>query len=371
MTGEGEVDASLTYMYYLVFMKKIFFSIFSLLLFSCASQNIQTFKGSDAKLASGKQSFIYALPQTSISVTLEITRTTIRKGPYAEFAQKYLNLSNVPLTDLQTWTVSDVKLNSRVEADPAQIYSITFRAFPDKLNSFFSLSGNGIILDLANASKMSQGKALDAAISSSAIFDPHLINETNKEKVDTFYKTVMTDSSFVRIPIFKKQIEAKTEEDLAKEVAHELIKTRKRRLKILRGEYEFHPDGAALKVMINELNNYEEQLRQMFAGISQTEKSYYTYTIVPQSDNLVKELAFIHPSKGLQDSKTPGSAVISIQVNKEQEAVKSLSPDKAQNILYIRAPIMASIMVKRDDKNLLTSRIPVYQFGPVQTMPLK
>jgi hypothetical protein len=43
---------------------------------------------------------------------------------------------------------------------------------------------------------------------------------------------VVTDSTFTRIPVFKKQIQAKTFEEMAKEAAHELIKTRKRRIKI-------------------------------------------------------------------------------------------------------------------------------------------
>lgn len=347
-------------------MKNYVLFIISLFVFTCASaQNIEVFKKTENKPIT-KQSFIYALPQTSINITLEVSKTTIIKGPYAEYAQKYLKITNVPLKDSSSWSISNIKVNPQKEADPLQLFVITFKKFPEHLRQLFSLTSNGIVLDFEKASLRTKILSQDPE----HLFDPFLTEELNKEKIDTFYKTVMTDSSFVRIPVFKKEIQAKTTEDIVKETALEITKTRKRKLKILRGEYDFHPDGDALKVMITELDKYEEQLMQMFTGKKIIEKQYYTFTIVPQQDNLNTELCRFDKEKGIQTAKTSGGSAVTLQLTREQEPAKGINPDKAKNMLYLRAPIMSNVMVKLDNKNLSTVRIPIYQFGPVVSMPL-
>jgi hypothetical protein len=333
------------------------------------AQHIEIFKSNNNQPVSN-QSLIYALPQTSLMITVEVTKTIILKGPYADFADKYLKLLDVPMNDSQAWSVSDITIKPLTEADPSQYYTITFKTFPEKLNHFFSLSNNGFILDFANVWQSMLNKNISNA-PANEVFDPCIIDETIKEKVDTFYKTVLTDSTFSRIPVFKKEINAKTTEDIAKEAAHELIKTRKRKIKMLRGEFDFHPDGVALKVMVAELEKYEETLLAMFVGNRLTEKQHYTYTLTPQPDALSKELCYFNPAKGIQNQKGPGCSTISIQITREQEPNKSIIPEKEKNVLYIRAPLMATVVVSLDDKNIASLRVPIYQFGPVQIMPLK
>ena len=99
----------------------------------------------------GDKSIIYALPQTGISVTLEVTKTLIKKGPFAAYAQKYLHISNVPLEDSESWKITDVRISSQIEADPSQYYAITYKTYPENLSNLLSVSNKGIILDFANA----------------------------------------------------------------------------------------------------------------------------------------------------------------------------------------------------------------------------
>jgi hypothetical protein len=351
-------------------MKNILLLVIILSVTSCAvAQNFGTSKLKSNQPASN-QSLIYALPQTAIAITVEVTQTTIIKGPYAEYAGKYLKLSDVPLKDSQTFAVSNIKLHTQAEADPSQYYSITFKTFPDRLQHLFAVSENGVILDFANAWRQVATKNLSNGSANDQLYDPNILEKTSKEKVDTLYKTVMNDTSFVRIPVFKKQIQAKSEEEIIQETAHQLIKTRKHKIKILRGEYDFHPDGPALRVMVEELSKYEETLLRLFTGTKIVEKQYYTFMFVPQINVMSKELGYFNPEKGMQNEKTPGSSAISIQLTKEQEPAKGIVPDRAKNTLYVRAPIMADVTITLDDKNLFSTRIPVYQFGPVMVMPL-
>jgi hypothetical protein len=344
------------------------------LLASCLpSKNIIVTKNSGSQGVSEK-SIIYALPQTGISVTLEVTKTVIKKGPFAAYAQKYLHISNVPMEDSASWKITDVKIGSQIEADPSQYYAITYKTYPENLSNLLSISNKGIILDFANAWAKNLYVSKTITRDSEFLFDPKIIDETVKDRVDTFYKTVMNDTSFIRIPVFKKQTEAKTIEDVAKETAHQLIKTRKRKLKMLRGEYEFHPDGKAIELSVNELEKEEAELLTMFYGIKVTKSQYIRFVEIPQTEPYSKELCYFSGSHGVMDTKTEGSFAILLQVAKEQVSQSpptSPSSIKAQNILYMRVPLMSSIKLLQNQEELANARIPVYQFGTVQAIPLK
>lgn len=346
----------------------IVFLITFLTLTNLYSQSIEPYNDPGKQKITSKN-FLYALPQTSITVTIEATRTTIQRGKYAEYAQRYLKLSDVPMKDTSFWSVTDVKSEWQTEADPTQLYLVSIRCFPKELQSLFSLSANGMVLDMGSSAQrttknLSQPQA-------GLYFDPYLVQKTSKEKIDTLYKTLMTDTAIVKVPIFKKQIQAKTKDDYVKEAADELIKTRKRKLKILRGEYDFHPDGAALKVMIDELGKYERQLMELFAGKSVTEKQYFTFTFVPKPTDQSLEICRFTRDKGIFTSKTENGTVLSLQLVRQQEPAKGVTPVKSKKILYMRAPIISDVSVMMGDKDMFTTRIPIYQFGPVMMMPVR
>jgi hypothetical protein len=181
----------------------------------------------------------------------------------------------------------------------------------------------------------------------------------------------MTDSTIVKIPVVKKQTQVKTIDDFAKEAAVNLIKTRKRKLKMLRGEYDFHPDGEALKVMIELLTKQEEHFYALFAGEKHTETMHYTYSFIPQPEKMSKELCYFSSEKGIQESSIPGASLVSVQLTKEQEPVKGVVPDKGKNVLYVRIPVQTLVYVKVKNENLAAGSFPVYQFGAIQVFPVQ
>jgi hypothetical protein len=351
-------------------LKTIFFFLLLCYLSSCSlTKDTEVSKISDKGTIDNK-TIIYALPQTVIYMRLELTKTIIKKGPYAEYAKKYLDLSGVPLKDSETWDISDVKIWPAINADQSQYYTLTYKKYPENLSKLFSLSNNGIVLDYTGAWKGNMNKTTSEE-NKELLFDPNITDEISKEQVDTFYKTIVTDTSFVRLPVFKKQIQIKNIEELAKEEAHELIKTRKRKLKLLRGEYEFHPDGKTLEVMINKMEEQEKKYMVMFTGITVKEKYYNTYTFAPQLEDLSREMCYFTNEEGVNDTKTEGSLPVILQVMRETVSFPGVNPKKSQNSLYVRFPIMTSVIVKMDNEQIAEAKLPVYQFSPVQIMPLK
>jgi hypothetical protein len=346
-------------------MKNTLYAIITtFVLFSCsATKDVETFKINDNHPIT-EQTLVYALPQTAITIHLEVTKVSYKKGPYSEFAQKYLALSNVPMWDSQTNTITNIKITPNQEADPTQYYGINYKSYPLNLRNLLNISGNGVILDFANSWKTTTNLNTSTA-RNDLIEDPGIIAPTIFEKVDTFYKTIVKDSTFKKIPILKRQLITKTTEDIAQEIATTILEIRKQRLALLSGDSEYHPDGSALRIIIAELARQEEQYLSMFIGVRLVEKKYYTFTTIPQTDMLNKEVCYFSPEKGIQEEKAIDNLPVVLQIVQEQELSKKIMTEKAFNQLYIRIPTMSMVTIKLNDQKLASERLPIYQLGAI------
>lgn len=316
------------------------------------------------------QSVIYALPQTALNVTIELTKTTLKRGMYAEYAEKYLGIKNAPFGDYEKWTIGDIKLIPANEPDPDHYYSLTFKTVPENLQSLFSMNQKGILLELSSDWKKNYIAVADNE--GMYVNDPFFTDDPIKEKVDTLYKTVVTDSTISRIPVFKKQMQAKTFEEMAKEAAHELVKTRKRRIKLVRGEYEHLPDGAALKIMIDEMIKLEHFYLSLFIGDKKQEKLTHTYVVYPSNDLSPKKLGSFSEKEGINAGSSSSSNVISVQFYRESGAnAPGVTPDKGQNLLYFRTPSILKVSLFIDQSERMQTKVPFYQFGSIQSIALK
>jgi len=240
--------------------QKVFYPIFSfLVIFACSpSQNLETYK-TQAELSSS-QTLIYSLPKTRIDIAIEVTKTVIKKGPYAEYANKYLTLTDVPTVDSELFEISKVGIVPLNEPDPSQYYAISFKQYPANLDKLFAFTQQGLMLDLQNSWRSVYQKFPSLNSGSNNPFEKSIYEPNIEEHIDTLYKTILTDSSFMKVPIYKKSMQIKNEEDKAKDMAELILKLRKRRLKLMMGDYDYHPDGSALKVINYELAKQEEEL---------------------------------------------------------------------------------------------------------------
>jgi hypothetical protein len=335
------------------------------------SQDFKISKTSDSYPIS-KQSIIYALPRTGFSININLIHTIITKGIYAEYAEKYLGMKDVPFKDTSYWTIAGIDLKPFNEPDPEQIYTLTFKTFPANIESLFSKNNFGIILDLSGKWQQPYKTKLDYDDTNN-ISDPQIIDETIVEHVDTIYKTILNDSSLIRVPVFKKQIISKTQEDLIKETAHQIIKTRKNRIKMVRGEYDFHPDAATLRIMLDEMQKQEEIYLSLFQGTKTEKKHTVTYTIIPFQDQPTINLCFFNSKNGICDQPGSNNKALSLQFSKEENKLISLLPSNINpisNVLFYRIPNYTTISLYTNGTETIKSRIPVYQFGAIQSMPI-
>jgi hypothetical protein len=338
--------------------KLITLSIISIFCSQLPAQNFKT-SAQNNNFTASENSIIYALPRTYLKISVEVTKTTTIKGPYAEYAQKYLGIFDVPLENSTSYKISSIDLQPVNEPDPNCYYAITFKNFPENLRTLLT-NNCGLILyqqPVENKSDIYNEKEF-------YIFDSRYIDETLKEKTDTLYKTIIKDSSIIKIPVFKKQIQAKSDEDLIKETAHELIKIRKRRLKLARGEYEFHPDGETLKVMFAELQKQEDEYLTLFQGIKHVEKQIYNFLILPDQNLSETKVASFDNIKGINNAEVEN--FITLKFNPETDIKTNTSNTGKQdfsNTIFYRTPVFFKIDILYNNEIVTKFRVPLYQFG--------
>ena len=92
----------------------------------------------------GHQVF-YSLPANSLTVSLKIEKTVKAKGPYAQYAEKYLNITS-GVTDESTisYSIENVKVDRQSLPDTSQLYAINFTGI-DNL-PMVQLNADGTIL---------------------------------------------------------------------------------------------------------------------------------------------------------------------------------------------------------------------------------
>ena len=317
---------------------------------------------------------VYSLPQTSLQVTLEIIKNSYIKGPYAEFAKKFLDLADVIMDDSEVWSISAIECKPINEPDPAHYFGLFFKTIPDNLNSLNSLNDHGILLSKPESVIDYKILPISNVNNENLVIDPLLIEETQKVRTDTFYKTIMNDTAFVRIPVFKKQVLAKNQEELAKETAHELIKTRKRRIKFIRGEYDFHPDAATLSLMIKEMEKQENIYLQLFKGVKTQQKYKYTFSIMPSKNLESIDLGYFSKENGFSKEPAKSSGKIMVHFQKDGTPVESkivTDGNLQKNTIIYRVPQFITVIFSSGEKEISKVRVPFYQFGFIQSFNLK
>src|SRR6056297_2076979 len=58
------------------------------------------------------EGLIYALPQTTLRVTVEATEYRTIPGPYYRFAEKYLGVTDVPDSEEVSWGITNIDIDS-------------------------------------------------------------------------------------------------------------------------------------------------------------------------------------------------------------------------------------------------------------------
>ncbi len=199
---------------------------------------------------------VYTLPKTEISIEIKATRISYTPGEFSRYADRYLRLNNVSGEASERWELNEVKAISVGIPDNSQTYFIKLK---DKtVAPFVELTPDGLI------------KSINMAYSGNDNTEPATDDKQPKRKVNP--KDFLTEEILM----------ANSSAKMAELISKEIYNIRESRNALLRGQADNMPkDGEQLRLMLENLEEQEAAMVEMFSGITTREERIFNIRLTP------------------------------------------------------------------------------------------
>ena len=325
-----------------------------------------------------KEQIVYALPQTVLKVEVTFQEVRSVPGPYWEYAEKYLGLKEVVRAKSSYWNIWDVAIGQHEELDPQHFYSLNVMDGVFDGQSLMPYLEQGIVLSGTETIHESiKGNGLQSTSRDNFVRYVDLgVSNNFEERTETMYKTIVTDTAFVEVPVQRTVVEQKSSSTKAREAADFLLELRTRRFEMLTGEYEVYPDGEAMGASIQKLDQMESSYLSLFTGKTITRILKRTWFIVPKAgvEASTYPLDIFSATLGFVPADLNEGQALEVQIRPLGKTIKiggyfsaATVPD---NALLYRIPDLAELKVMLGEQALSTHRISIYQSGHMLTAPL-
>ncbi len=340
-------------------MKRIF--IFSALLLAAASAQLRSQDKSTVTMT-------YALPQTSLSFEVEAVKESFFAGPYARYAEKYLGIKAAEKNSV-TYRISSVKMTPYIEADVNRRYTQTLPSSVEGTLLQFSTQG------LISVSGGSFGRESSWRFPGQASddFAARGISANYTAEETTLYQGVRS-GSYNQVAVSQNVVVAKTLEQKAKEAADMILKLRTTRIQIITGDTDANYSGESMGAAIEEISRLEKEYLSLFIGYSVCETQKKNYEFVPTADT--REHVFVafrlSDTAGLLPADDVSGKPYFVDIVSEgTEAAPGENARVKGTVIYYRTPAICSVKLSDGSAILLETRVPICQFGNINTYTIK
>lgn len=200
----------------------------------------------------------YFLPETHVRLVLTATRRCHTPGEYAQYAERYLGISDATTELYETWTLDNVEMIPYGVPDTSKVYTI---ALASKTSApLVSLTPDGILL------------AVNAEV-----HQPSPLPEASCTPLPT---PALNASDYLTADILRAATRAKR----AELAAQEIYDIRENRSLLAKGLADFNPaDGEQLKTMLQQLATAEQALTTLFTGSERAERHTFVFDFCPRA----------------------------------------------------------------------------------------
>ena len=286
----------------------------------------------------------YSLPKTTLVVDAEVTKTTCKAGPYYQYAEKYLGVKDAVTEDKVYYELGKLTLVNKGVPDADNTYIVEFKS--GAVAPYAYLTEDGLLCSI-NAEYTPEESELET------------IQKNAKETTKT------NDASVLSEELLMAGSTARQAEVAAKQI----YRIRESRLNILTGESDnLPPDGAAMKLVIQQLEEQENALTSLFVGILTKETSHYEVSITPY-DDLDKEVLFRFSSRmGIVDADDLGGDPVYMNLKATDrapalDAKEAEKKEKSLKGIIYNIPGKANIEITMNRKTLYKGEAQITQFG--------
>lgn len=321
-------------------IKKGILSIGLLTALTIQAQDVNTYTPGTTE-----EGVIYYLPKTQLEIKVTAIKKTYTPGELCQYANRYLRLANVSSQPSEYWELKSVTLQTIGVPDPQKAYAIKLK---DKsVASQVELTENGII------------KAINTTAPQEKIAPQTGLSEKSK-RVDP--RTFMTEEILL----------AGSTNKMAELIAREIYNIRESKNSLTRGQADYMPqDGAALKLMLNNLETQEKAMTEMFTGFTEQTEQTFTFNIEPEKE-IKDQVVFRFSNKlgVLKENDLAGEPVyLSVTnentlppANEEEKAKK-----KMEGVIY-NIPGKALVTISKNGKQVISEEVSLTQFGETEVL---
>jgi hypothetical protein len=324
---------------------------------------------------------VYSIPKTTIDVSVEVLQIITKRGPYYQYAERFLGIAGVPSQDMTRWRINNVEIDSYEETDPDHFYLLSTN---DRyVTNFFQLSAEGFILPVnqrqlpeLQSQMLGREKSPERPVYTDLSIHPNVVEETR-----TVMRREMQDTSFVNVPVLQRQSVTRSTEAKAAEAADLIFELRNNRFKLLSGEIDLFPDGKAMEVIVEEFSRLEREYISLFTGKVIEIKHDYYFEYYPDKsaleNGIERGIIFrFSDSAGILPENDVSGRPIALELKNEMKTgrIDRLSPvqpgrDGNRNMLYYRIPDVASVRLTDGNNTISRNRVLVSQYGKVVNLP--
>ena len=288
----------------------------------------------------------YHLPDTKINITVEARCVTQTPGEFYSYAERFLHIKDVIGQASNRWEIAGI--TSSCEGVPNKDKTFTVK-LGNSVASNIRLNDRGII----------------CAINT---------NPTDEQKTNVGDKRRNTNSEAdAHQYMTEEMLTATSTAKMAELTAKEIYAIRESKLAITRGQSENMPsDGAAISLLLQELDKQEKALTELFTGRTDTIYHTYSYTIAPDEvcdTTKAIMLRFSHKLGIVDKDNLAGDPVYyniknlkTVLQPTAEEVAKKKQTKQPEGILY-NIPGRAKLEIYSRTRNYHEKEIPIAQFG--------
>ena len=286
---------------------------------------------------------VYSLPKTQIELEIKANKVNYTPGEFSKYADRYLRLTNVSADPEEYWELTSVKVKSVGVPNSETTYFVKLK---DKtVAPLMELTEDGIV------------KTINVPYSNSSV---------GKKAAPA--PAVLQKKANPREFLTEEILMASSTAKMAELVAKEIYSIRESKNALLRGEADNMPkDGAQLKLMLDNLNQQETAMTEMFSGKIKKEPKTFTIRLTPKE--MKDEVAFRFSRKlGVVANNDLAGEPYYISVTDLKSPDVSATEEgkkKVDGVAY-NLPGKAQVTLVYNNKKLFDDQLPITQFGTVE-----
>jgi len=325
------------------------------------------------------EGFFYSLPRTGIRVDIQVKKTQRIKGPFSEFTDKYLGISQVINLNSTEYELEKIQMSTLSQPDPGQYYFVGHtgsRKDQQPVELFLSSQGALVGVEGSPLEFRSEKKSKEEGTMQSGL--PEIPNPSLFERVDTVIRRISVDTTTIEQKVFKKISSAKTTEQKAKEAADFILKLDESMFNLINGYQEVSYEKGTMEYMYSQMEKLRNDYLQLFKGVTVSSSETYSYTYFPESgeNGTPFTLCKFSLSKGILDKSNPSGDIIQLEV-KSLDVLSGIRPvveqrnkvSKGNKGIYYCIPEEAYVTLKLGGQVQLESRFLINQLGVVTYLP--